>query len=59
MDISRGGTTGSVIGTLASFLFHKKNDSLPKKAIKTGILGGIGYLLGTLIERKFSQTNKK
>lgn len=57
-DIPKGGIAGSILGVLASVFFHRKNDSLTKKALKTGLLGGGGYLLGALLERKFFKSNQ-
>ena len=56
-DISKGGLIGALLGTAASTQLHKKDDSLPKKAIKTGLLASLGYFLGSLFERKFSKSN--
>ena len=58
-DVSKGGLIGALLGTVASTQFHRKDDSIPKKAIKTGLLASLGYFLGTLFERKFSKSNHR
>lgn len=50
-DISKGGLIGALIGAAASTQIHKKEDSIPKKALKTGLLASIGYFLGVFTEK--------
>jgi hypothetical protein len=54
-DISKGGLIGALVGALASTQIHKKDDSMPKKALKTGILASIGFFLGALVEKLMGQ----
>jgi hypothetical protein len=58
-NISKGGLIGAMLGSVASTQIHKKDDSLTKKAVKTGILASIGYFLGSLFERKYSKSNQR
>jgi uncharacterized protein YqgC (DUF456 family) len=54
-DISKGGLIGALIGAVASTQIHKKDDSTPKKALKTGIMTSIGFFLGALVEKLIGQ----
>jgi len=58
-NISKGGLIGAVLGSVASTQLHKKDDTLTKKAIKTGIFASVGYFLGSLFERKYSKSNQR
>lgn len=50
-QISKGGIIGAVIGAAASTQTYKQTDSIPKKVLKTGVITGIGYFLGSIVER--------
>jgi len=56
-NISKGGIIGAVTGAAASTQFHKKSDHIAKKALKTGIFAGLGYLLGSIIEKLLKKNN--
>jgi len=57
--ISKGGLLGALVGAVASTQIHKKEDNLPKKALKTGTLTTIGYLLGAWVEKLFSRNRNQ
>jgi hypothetical protein len=50
-DIPKGGLLGALLGTLASTQVHKKDDTLTRKAVKTGLLAGIGFAIGVFTEK--------
>jgi hypothetical protein len=58
-NISKGGLIGALMGSVASTQLYKKDDTLTKKAIKTGIFASVGYFLGSLFERKYSKSNQR
>ena len=49
--VSKGGLIGGLIGGVASTVTYKKDDSFKKKAVKTGIFAGLGFILGYFIEK--------
>lgn len=50
-NVSKGGLIGGIIGAVASSKFHAENDKVIHKAAKTGIFAGLGYLLGSFLEK--------
>lgn len=54
-NISKGGLLGAILGMLASVLSFKNTDSKGKKALKTGSMGILGYLLGSYAEKKINK----
>ena len=57
-NVNKGGLAGAFIGILASLGFYKKTDTPTKKAMKTGMFGLFGLLVGTLIEKRINRNNK-
>jgi gas vesicle protein len=56
-NISKGGLIGAVTGAAASTQFHKENDNITRKAVKTGIFASLGYLLGSFVEKLMKKGN--
>jgi hypothetical protein len=54
-NVSKNGIIGALAGLFASIHFHKTNERPVKKAIKTGIFTGLGYLLGIVLEKLFKK----
>lgn len=50
-DFSKGGLIGALIGTLVSTQTHKPDDKVIHKVAKTGLIAGIGFALGSWIEK--------
>ena len=57
-DISKGGLIGALAGSAVSTSFHGKNDSVIKKAAKTGLFATLGFMLGMLLEKIFKLDKK-
>jgi hypothetical protein len=49
--VSKGGMLGGLIGALVSGKSYSANDTILKKAGKTGIFAALGYILGDFLER--------
>jgi hypothetical protein len=58
-NISKGGLIGAISGILVSLFIHKATDSAGRKAVKTGSMGILGYLLGNFAERKIEEKNNR
>jgi hypothetical protein len=57
-EINKGGLVGALAGTLASLGFHKKEDNLAKRAMKTTLFGLGGFFLGNLISNRVKRHKK-
>lgn len=57
-DFPKGGFIGALLGALISVKVHKKDDSLIRKASKTGVSAGIGFAIGTFIEKIITKSKK-
>jgi hypothetical protein len=55
---SKGGIIGAIIGALLSIRIHRSGDSVVKKAGKTAVFTGLGFLLGALIDKKITGRNQ-
>jgi hypothetical protein len=49
---SRGGLIGALIGAIVSVFLHKAGDRPLKKAGKTALFSGAGFLVGEWLEKK-------
>ncbi|QQS51741.1 MAG: hypothetical protein IPM71_03170 [Bacteroidota bacterium] len=58
-QVSKAGIVGAVAGAAVSTKIYSKNDTAVDKAIKTGTSAGIGYLLGSFLERLFNNYSRK
>jgi hypothetical protein len=56
-DISKGGLFGALLGTLASTQTYKTEESTTRKVIKTGVSAGLGYIIGSWIEKLVRKKN--
>lgn len=50
--ISKGGLIGTIAGAALSTKTHKPDDSTMSKIGKTVLISGLGYLIGSWIEKK-------
>ena len=58
-DFSKGGIVGALLGTMVSSQIHKPKESFGSKALKTGLLAGVGYGFGVLIESWIKRKRNK
>ena len=57
-EINKGGLTGALVGAFASLGFHKKEDGLAKRVVKTTLFGLGGFFLGDLIANRVKRHKK-
>lgn len=57
-EINKGGLAGAIIGAFASLGFHKKDDSLAQRTLKTTLFGLGGFFLGNLIAKRIKHHQK-
>ena len=55
--VSKGGLIGGLIGALVSGKSYSADDSLLKKAGKTGFFAAIGFIIGNFIEKLIFRRN--
>ena len=57
-QMPKGGILGALFGTIVSTQVHKTNDTFTKKALKTGFFATIGFLIGVLLEKRFTRNQR-
>ena len=57
-DLSKGGLIGGIVGAVASSKIHKPEDTMARKAVKTGLFAAIGFALGAFIEQLIGNRRK-
>jgi hypothetical protein len=58
-DISLGGLIGGLLGAAAASQVEHANEKPLKKAARTGLFAGLGYLGGLFVEKKIKEKRNR